>query len=121
MKIKIISGDIEAIADLNNTKTAKKIFDTLPIEGRALRWGDEIYFYINTKIKKENPKEEVNIGDLGYWIEGGAFCIFFGKTPASTSARPKAASPVNVFGRIISGIGNLKDVKNNSKIQVEKM
>ncbi len=121
MKIKIISNDIEAVAELNNTNTARKIYNLLPIESRALRWGDEIYFYIDVKIDKENPKEEVEVGDIAYWLEGPAICLFFGRTPASISEKPRAASPVNVFGRIISGMENLRDVKNNAKIKVEKM
>jgi len=63
----------------------------------------------------------VEIGDLGYWSEGPAFCIFFGKTPASINEKPRAASPVNVFGRIVSGSENLKDVKSNSGIRVERI
>jgi len=120
MKIKISVSGKQLIAELNNTKTAKKILDALPLTGTALLWGEEIYFYIDTRIEEENPREEVEIGDLGYWSKGPAFCIFFGKTPASINEKPRAASPVNVFGRIVSGLENLKDVKSNSEIRVEK-
>jgi uncharacterized protein len=35
---------------------------------------------------------------LAYWPEGSCFCIFFGKTPASTETEIKPASPVNLVG-----------------------
>ena len=43
MKIKIFCGDIEAIADLKNTETAREIYNALPIDGAANRWGEEVY------------------------------------------------------------------------------
>ncbi len=64
MKIKISVSSVEATAELDSTKTARKIYDSLPIEGRALRWGEEIYFYINVKTDAENPKQEVEVGDI---------------------------------------------------------
>ena len=65
------------------------------------RWGDEIYFSIPLHLKLEKTaKSEVEVGDLAYWPDGPAFCIFYGKTPASTSETPKAYSPVNVFGHL---------------------
>lgn len=93
----------------------------LPLSGTAYRWGDEFYFYIKEKIEAEHPREEVNVGDLGYWLEGPAFCIFFGRTPASTGAKPRAASPVNVFGKIVSGIDGLREVKSTTKITVSRL
>ena len=38
------------IAELNDSDTAKKIFDALPIEGSANVWGEEIYFSIPLEI-----------------------------------------------------------------------
>ncbi len=37
-----------------NPATAKKIQASLPLEGTALKWGDEIYFYVDVEIPKEN-------------------------------------------------------------------
>jgi len=123
IKIKTQHGELEAeINENKNPKTAKAIIQALPIKGRANRWGDEIYFEIPVKIGKENSQQEVEIGDLAYWIEGSCFCIFFGKTPVSSGNKPKAYSPVNVFGKIISEnfIEILKKVKDGEKIRIEK-
>ncbi len=121
MKIKIFCNDIEAVAELDNTKTAKAIYDTLPIDGAANRWGDEIYFVIPLRIDMEkNATDVVEIGDVAYWPEGSCFCIFFGKTPESTEDEIKAASNVNIFGKIIGDATLFRKVNNGDLIIIEK-
>ena len=104
----------------NNPKTATAILNALPIRGRVNRWGDEIYFTIPVIEKEENAREEVNIGDLGYWPPGHGFCIFFGRTPASTGDQPRAASPVNIFGRVLGNATVFTKTKSGEEITIEK-
>ncbi|MFX1237021.1 MAG: cyclophilin-like family protein [Promethearchaeota archaeon] len=40
------------------------------------------------------------MGDIGYWMDGDAFVIFFGPTPHSTNDTPRAASDINIFAKI---------------------
>jgi len=120
MKIKITSGNISATAELKNTPTAKAIYNALPIEGAANRWGNEIYFPIPVNLDVEpDAKEVVAEGDVAYWPEGSCFCIFWGKTPASKGSEIRAASNVNVFGRIQNAMV-FSNVKNNDLIILEK-
>ena len=121
MKIKIKSGSVEVEAELNSSETAKKIFESLPLEGSVNTWGDEIYFDIPVSCEEENGQEEVEVGDLGYWLSGSCFCIFFGRTPVSTSDKPRAASNVNVFGKIIGDTEILKQIRSGDQIIVEKI
>ena len=107
-------------AELNDSKTAQKIWKTLPIEGSVNTWGDEIYFSIMAKIELENAKAVVSEGDLGYWPPGSAFCIFFGLTPTSQGDEIRPASPVNVFGKIIGDPRVFKKVRSGAKIIIEK-
>jgi len=100
-KILIRAGAIEAEAELNDTGTAQAIWETLPIKGRINLWGDEIYFSIPLSLELEAGQELVNMGELGYWPEGNAFCIFFGPTPVSRGDEIRPASPVTVFGKVI--------------------
>src|SRR3989344_411179 len=112
MKIGISSGNVTAIAELKNTATANAIYNALPMEGAANRWGDEIYFVIPVNLKLEDDaKEIVEIGDIAYWPEGSCFCIFFGRTPASKGNDIRAASKVNVFGKV-KGAKIFNNVKN---------
>jgi len=119
-KITINVGDIKTRAQLNDSKTARKIWDALPIEGSVNTWGDEIYFSIPVNAELENAKDIVSEGDLGYWPPGSAFCIFFGLTPASQGDEIRPASAVNVFGKIIGDSKIFKKVSSGAKIIIEK-
>ena len=111
---------IEVIADLNETKTAKAIWEALPIKGQVNLWGDEIYFSIQVKLDLENGQELVKAGDLGYWPRGRAFCIFFGPTPVSRGNEIRPASAVTVFGRIVDDTSVLKKVTPGAEIIIER-
>jgi hypothetical protein len=119
-KITITAEDIKMSAELNDSETAKKIWEALPIEGSVNTWGDEIYFSIPVKVGLENARAVVLEGDLGYWPPGNAFCIFFGSTPASEGEEIRPASPVNVFGKIIGDPKVFKKVRSGAKIIIEK-
>ena len=101
-----------------NPKTVKAIIQALPIRGHCNRWGDEIYFRTDVNVSEENSKQIVDTGALAYWPPGQAFCIFFGPTPASSGAEPRAASPVNVFGRVLQDFNVFRNVKNGEEIMI---
>lgn len=122
MKIKIKVGSIGAEAELYDNKTAKAIYEKLPITGSVNLWGDEIYFEIPVHMElDESAKEIVEKGELGFWPSGDCFCIFFGKTPASKGDEIKPASAVNVFGKVIGDYSIFKKVKDSEKIIIEKI
>ena len=117
--ITIRAESITVEAELNDSVTATKIIEILPIEGTANVWGDEIYFDIPLNLDLESDaRAEVEVGDLAYWPTGSAFCIFFGPTPVSTDEKPRAYSPVNVFGKVIGDTLQFKSVPNGAKITV---
>jgi len=117
-KIRIIAGTVEAEAELNSTATAQAIWEALPIKGRASLWGDEVYFSIPVSLELEAGQELVSKGDLGYWPEGSAFCIFFGRTPVSRGNEVRPASAVAVFGKVIGDVTIFKKVATGTKIMV---
>jgi len=119
-KILIRASSIEAVAELNETKTAQAIWGALPIKGRVNLWGEEIYFSIPLNLELEAGKELVNIGDLGYWPQGKAFCIFFGPTPISRAGEIRPASPVTVFGQIVGDATVFKRAVPRTEITIEK-
>ena len=114
------SGEVQAELTDENPETAKAIWEALPLEARANTWGDEIYFSIPVNIEAENPKAVVDLGDLGYWPPGNAFCIFFGPTPMSRGDEIRPASPVNVFGRVIGDPKVFKAVRGGEKVKLER-
>ena len=123
-KIKIISRAIgEVVAELfeeRSPQTVKALWAVLPITARANTWGNEIYFSIGIKIARENANEVVEKGALAYWPPGKAFCIFFGPTPASRGNEIRAASPVNIFGKISGDPEIFKKVRHGDEIVIDK-
>jgi hypothetical protein len=119
-KIKIKAGEIVAAAELNDTRIAKAIWETLPLQGHVNLWGDEIYFSIPLDLELEAGQELVSTGDLGYWPAGNAFCIFFGPTPVSQSGEIRAASQVTVFGKIIGDATVFKKISPGTKINISR-
>jgi len=119
-KIKITASPIEMIAELNDTRIAKQLWEALPIKAIGSRWGDEIYFSIPVRAKNENPQEVVDVGDIAYWPEGSAFCIFFGPTPASSGDEIRPASAVTVLGRLLGNPKDFRRVESGTEIVLEK-
>jgi len=123
MRIRVITdatGAVEASLTDESPETAKAVWEALPIEARANTWGDEIYFGIPVKQGPENPREVVGLGDLAYWPPGNAFCIFFGRTPASRGDEIRPASAVNVFGKVEGDPKVFKKVRSGDRVRIER-
>ena len=114
IQIKVNNIELEAI--LNNSRTAEAIWEALPIIAHTNTWGDEIYFTIPVKLELERGQELVEMGDLGYWPPGNAFCIFFGPTPMSRGEEIRPASAVTVFGKVAGDATVLKRVSSGTQI-----
>lgn len=124
MRIRIVTdatGPVEATLTDECPDTAKRIWEALPIEARANTWGDEIYFGIPVDADPENPREVVDLGDLAYWPPGNAFCIFFGRTPASRGDEIRPASAVNVFGKVEGDPKVFKKVRSGERVRIERV
>lgn|SRR5512146_513623 len=119
-RIRITAGSVSAEAVLNESHTAAAVWNALPLSVPGQRWGEEIYFGIPVKVKPESPSETVELGDIGYWPPGSAFCIFFGPTPASRGREIRPASPVNVFGRISGDATVFTRVRSGTAVRVER-
>jgi hypothetical protein len=119
-RIRITAGAVKADAVLDDSNTAQAVWDALPLSIPGDTWGDEIYFGIPVKAKPERPQETVELGALGYWPPGSAFCIFFGRTPASRGQEIRPASPVNVFGRVLGDPTVFKKVSAGTPIRIER-
>jgi uncharacterized protein len=120
-RITISAGNLATEAELNESPTALKVWDALPIEGRASTWGDEIYFEIPVSAPQEpDARADVAVGELGYWPVGSAFCIFFGPTPASSGEEPRAYSPVNILGRVLGDAARFRGVRSGTAIRLAR-
>ena len=110
-KCKICIKNYEIIVDLNNTETAKKIWDNLPINSNINVWGEEIYFYVSVSAELESDaKEVINFGEIVYWSAGKAIAIGFGKTPISVGNEIRLADKCNVWGKTNFDLKKLKNI-----------
>ncbi len=120
-KIKITAGDVSAIGVLEDNATTDAIWDALPISARGNTWGDEIYFGIPVHVEEADDADDVvEMGALAYWPPGNAFCIFFGRTPASQGDEIRAASAVNRLGKIEGDPTVFKQVAGGATMTIEK-
>jgi hypothetical protein len=120
-RITISAGTVKLSAELNEAPTARQIWSALPIEGHASTWGDEIYFDIPVVAEQESDaRADVEVGELGYWPVGHAFCIFFGPTPASSGDQPRAASPVNILGRVLGDAKQFRAVRSGETVRITR-
>jgi len=76
----------------------------------------ELYAQLNDTV----TADEVEVGEIGYWPEGKAFCIFFGPTPISQAGKIIPASAVNIIGRIEGDPTVLRGMANKGEIIIEK-
>lgn len=119
-RIKVTVGEVEVYGELNETGTADLIWRGLPFESKVNTWGDEIYFSIPVQAAlDDSAREAVEIGDMGYWPPGNAFCIFFGPTPNSRGDEIRPASSVNVFGKVVGDPKVLLAVRTGASVRVE--
>ena len=91
--------------------TCTKFWEALPLKVSLSTWGDELYGTIPVDIEAENPKEEFEIGDIAYWLQGSGFCILYGRIPASTSDKPRLISPGNPLAKIEGDVSIFKGLK----------
>ena len=101
-RVRVRAGDVELVAKLHDTPTTDALWMLLPVTSRAARWGHEFYFTVPAMVaeRESDARDVMEIGEIGYWVEGQAIAIFFGPTPASREDEPRAVVPVNVVGKI---------------------
>lgn len=119
IRIESAKTQIDLTVDALDNPTAGKISASLPIESRAKTWGDEIYFDTGIAAPVQDATLDVEVGDIAYWPQGKCLCIFFGRTPVSSSDKPVPASEVVIVGKVSVQPELLREVKSGAKIRVE--
>lgn len=108
---------LEADTLETNADLRESLAESLPIEGEATRWGEELYFDASLDGQPATTDVEVPVGTVAYWVSGEALCLFWGPTPASTDDSPKAAGPVAPLARI-EDVTPLENVDGGATVRI---
>lgn len=112
-RMRVILGDQTGVADVFEDlapKTAAAVWDALPMDGtinHANFSGEEVSFPCYGIVwDRENELYETKPGDLGYFVQGPAICIYYGDL--------SVISPGSVFGRVVENLEGIQRVARSS-------
>ena len=121
-RIKISIGGVKIEAELKPNRTAQEVFDALPIEAPANQWGEEYYCKVpGVKDHRETATTKVKVGDVAFWGMGEMLALFYGRTPMSIGEDPVPADRVNIIGKILGNINELKQVEGVTTMRIERV
>jgi hypothetical protein len=106
---------IESVCTLNGElrtvlapRTVGRILSLLPIDSRLHLWSQEAYFGIGARIGLEKAVTQCKCGDLAYWPQGDAICLFFRDMMPLSKVNPigriSTSALERVFERIKTGV-----------------
>jgi hypothetical protein len=121
-RIRFDFGTLTLDAELNDTTTAEAIAAALPITSEVMTWGEEVYFDVPVRVKREaDARAVVTPGEIAYWPDGAAIAIGFGRTPISRGDETRLASPCNTWAKALGDVKALKAVKAGTKVTVSRV
>ena len=97
--LKLTIGGVVIGAELFDTATAEALLAAAPFSGKAMTWGQEVYFATPVRVPRQpDARSVVQPGELAFWPDGNAIAIGFGPTPISRDQEPAPA----MFGGVRS-------------------
>jgi hypothetical protein len=121
-RIRIRTRNGEYLADLDDSDISNAIWLSLPYTAGINMLGSQIYFEMPLKyISSAEPETKFDVGDVAYWPNVGALCIFFGSTPLSgDDGLPVSHFPLIKIGKLVGEYSTLEDAGDRQKITLER-
>ena len=113
------SGRLTAI--LNDTPTARLVWEALPHTASASTWGEEVYFELPVRAELEDDaRQVVDPGTVCFWTGGNSLALPYGPTPTSQGDECRLVTEVNVIGSIERDPRALSSVRDGIAIRVAR-
>ena len=121
MRIRVRWDQGEVVGVLEDTPTARKVYEALPCSCQAHTWGQEVYFELPVQAELEDGAQQVvDPGTICFWVEGAALALPFGPTPISQGAECRLVTACNVLGKLEGDPAALGSVRDGDAIHVEQ-
>jgi hypothetical protein len=118
VKIRTRGGEWSAVLD--DSDMSNEIWLSLPFSADINMLGSQIYFVMPLESKAKGDSRIFEKGDIAYWYEADALCIFFGPTPLSTDERPVASHPMKYIGKIKGDCSDMERSGDRTRITMER-
>lgn len=100
----IIEGELRSVF---SPRVIERILASMPIQSRVHLWKKEFYFEIGIRMGLEKAVSSCKAGDISYWPQGDAVCLFFDEMTPYSKVSPIGQFNLSdfdeVFGKIRSG------------------
>ncbi|MDR0791386.1 MAG: AfsR family transcriptional regulator [Methanomassiliicoccaceae archaeon] len=118
IKIRTRSGEWSAVLD--DSDISNEIWLSLPFSSDINMLGSQMYFVMPLDSKVKGDSKVFDKGDIVYWPEADALCIFFGPTPLSVDDRPVAAFPMKKIGYVTEECSGMEMSGDRTRITIER-
>lgn len=119
IRIRWERGQLEG--ELEDTPTARKVWDVLPCTSPAKTWGEEVYFGVPVRAELEpDARQVVDPGTICFWVQGDSLALPYGPTPISEGDECRLAAEVNILGALEGDARLLDSIRDGDAVTVER-
>ncbi|MGE4275015.1 MAG: cyclophilin-like fold protein [Candidatus Methanomethylophilaceae archaeon] len=109
------------LAEMDRSDLTDELWLSLPFEGKLNMLGKQIYFELPLSTTVMGDQKTLEEGDVAYWPEAQALCLFFGPTPLSQDdGRPVSRYPVKRIGHLLGDYQALERSGDGCPIRLER-